>query len=42
MHKTVYLNDNKINFWKTGYMGIEASVDVFAWQKQFYDKQARW
>lgn len=46
MHKTVYLNDNKINFLnkngKTGYKGNEASVYVFSWQKQFYDKQARW
>lgn len=45
MHKTVYLNDNKINFFKTkktGYKGSEASVYVFSWQKQFYDKQARW
>lgn len=27
---------------KTGYKGNEASVYVFSWQKQFYDKQARW
>lgn len=27
---------------KTGYKGSEASVYVFSWQKQFYDKQAWW